>query len=380
MKIGIFGGSFDPVHVEHVHMAKAAIEELGLDRLYVVPSYLAPHKQNGAVASGEERLEACRIAFRELHNVEVSDLEILAEGTSYSYLTCRAFQERFPSAQLFFLVGADMLENFFSWKNPSDILNRVTLVACGRGNAGTEEYQRRFQEEFGKEYLQLSFCGRAVSSTRIRVDLAFGKRTEMLDDNVRAYLDGRGTYAYPCIQSALALLKPSRIEHSYRVAVMAADRAKSVGVSQEKAILASALHDCGKYLNTESELLKGFSVEEDVPPPVVHQFSSAYLAEHAFGITDEEILDAVCYHTSGKAGMSTLSKLIYLCDLLEDGREFEGITPLREAFYRDLDECFFLALRHQLQYLHMSGKPVYSLTEEAYRYELNKKGEGYERL
>ena len=122
MKIALFGGSFDPVHREHAAYVRAAIRGLSLDLVIVMPSRLAPHKRLGAQADGEDRLQMCRLAFAEEPRVRVSDFELVHEGVSYSYLTCRAFAKQYPDVERYFLVGADMLEDFFTWKEPADIL------------------------------------------------------------------------------------------------------------------------------------------------------------------------------------------------------------------------------------------------------------------
>lgn len=365
MKIALFGGSFDPIHNEHIAYVRAALEKL-CDLVIVMPSRLAPHKRLGARASGEDRLEMCRLAFEDEPRVKVSDYEIAKSGVSFSYLTCRAFRKRFPDAERYFLVGADMLEDFFTWKNPQDILENVTLVACGRGDERTESLHERFRETFQKDFLALDFAGKEVSSTDIRVSVAFGKSPEELDKKVLGYIRERGLYTHPAIAPALALEKPERREHSFRVAEMACARARSLGIREDKALLAAALHDCAKYVPLSSPLLEGFACPDNVPPPVLHQYTGAYLAEKRFGIRDAEVLDAICYHTSGRAGMGELEKLIYLSDLLEAGRDFPGVEELRSLFWKDLDACLLESLRHEVEYLGGTGKEVYPLTQEAY--------------
>ena len=366
MKIALFGGSFDPVHREHVNFVRAAIRELSLDLVVVMPSRLAPHKRLGAQADGEARLQMCRLAFEHEPRVRVSDFELSQDGVSYSYLTCRAFAKQYPDAERYFLVGADMLEDFFTWRQPDDILKHVTLVACGRGAEETEALRARFHSAFGKDFLSLGFSGEAVSSTDIRVSLAFGKKPEALDERVFAFIRERGLYTHPAIAPALALEKPERREHSFRVAQMACARARSLRIPEDKALLAAALHDCAKYVPLSTPLLEGFSCPENVPPPVLHQYTGAYLAERHFGIRDREVLDAIRYHTSGRAGMGELEKLVYLSDLLEAGRDFPGVEALRALFRKDLDECLFESLRHEVEYLNSTGKEVYPLTQEAY--------------
>ena len=104
------------------------------------------------------------------------------------------------------------------------------------------------------------------------------------------------------------------------------------------------MHDCAKFLGADAPELKGFKCPENVPPPVVHQFSGAYVAEHTFGVKDEAVLNAIRYHTSGRENMSGLDKLIFLSDLLEEGRDYNGVEELREIFKKDIDECLKVAL------------------------------------
>ena len=92
MKIAVFGGSFDPVHIEHIRLVQAAIDELGLDKLFVMPAHTPPHKQGKELSSNEDRLEMCRSAFRQEEKVVISDYEIAKGGTSYTYLTCQHFK------------------------------------------------------------------------------------------------------------------------------------------------------------------------------------------------------------------------------------------------------------------------------------------------
>lgn len=368
MRIGIFGGSFDPVHTQHVAFVAAAKKALFLDRVIVMPSCVAPHKSGGAVLGGKDRARLLRIAFRGLPYAEVSEYELDAGGTSYTYLTCRALRAEYREDELFFLVGADMLENFFSWRNPDDILSHATLAVCGRGAEDCEQFREKFFDRFQRRFLTVPFTGEAVSSSAIRIDLFFGKESGALDPAVAAEIRDHGFYRDEKVLEALALETERRREHSYRVAKMAVSRAKSAGVDKNKALYAAALHDCAKYVPLTSPLLSEFEFPKGVPEPVMHQYTGAYLAEHIFGVTDGEILDAIRYHASGKEDMTALGKLIYLADLLEEGRSFFGMEMLREAFRRDLDECMLLSLSHQLAYLRSCGDPVYELTERAYQW------------
>lgn len=111
-KIGIFGGTFDPVHNEHIALARAAVRELELDSLLVIPAYAAPHKNGRRETEAEYRFQMAKRAFAGIERVRVSELELAREGTSYTYLTVEAVARMFPDAALYFLVGGDMLAGF----------------------------------------------------------------------------------------------------------------------------------------------------------------------------------------------------------------------------------------------------------------------------
>lgn len=370
MKIAIFGGAFNPVHCEHINIAKAAIKELKLDRLIVMPSAISPHKSGDLIADGQDRLEMCRLAFAEVDGAVVSDYEVAKGDVSYSYLTCAYFKEKYPDAELYWLIGADMLDNFPKWKNPREILSCVTLAACARENKEEyKKYKKTVENEFGTHVKKVSYIGDSVNSTHIRTLAALGEDIEVyVTPVVCQYINKRQLYVLKNIRKIKEFLKPKRWLHTVRVAEMCAKYKESASLSEEQAITMGALHDVAKYLTCDSPYLNGFVLPEGVPEPVIHQFAGAYVAEKYFGVKDEIILDAIRYHTSARPCMTKADTLLYLCDMLEEGRNFEGVDMLRKLFKEDMDRCLYVALKQQVEYLHSTGKPVYELTEKAYEY------------
>ena len=381
MRIGIFGGSFDPVHKEHKNFATAAIEGLRLDKLFVMPAYAPPHKPGRVLSLDEDRLRMCALAFSDIEKVEVSDYEILQKGTSYTYLTCRHFRRKYPNAEIFFLVGTDMLRDFPTWKNPHSIVEDVTIAVCGRNDEDGwwEKEQRFFQEKFGRPFARVAYNGADVSSTRIRVLAGAGMRlNEFLDEKTEDYVREKGLYKIKNAQEALALEKESRRQHSIRVAELAASRALSLRIPERKAIEAALFHDCAKNLSSDSPYLYGFVLPKDwgeVPPSVWHQFAGAYVAETNFGVTDEDVLNAIRYHTSARENMSELEKLVFLADMLEEERDYEGVDELRKLFWQGqgLDECLEEALFQTLEFLKSKNADIYPLTRKAYEFYKNRR-------
>ena len=228
MRIGIFGGSFDPIHSEHIALARQAVVDLALDRLFVMPAANPPHKPWRNLTPDRDRLAMCTLAFSEDAMITVSDYEIEKGGASYTYLTVRHFKELYPQAELFFLVGTDMLRNFPLWRNPEDILENATLAVCARAEeeGWAQEERAAFQKRFGKEFVVLSYEGKDVSSTKIRVLAGAGMDiTAYTDEKVAAYIAENELYKIDGAVSSLALQKPSRAAHSVRVALLAAERA-----------------------------------------------------------------------------------------------------------------------------------------------------------
>ncbi len=371
MKIAIFGGAFNPPHKEHVNIAKAAKEKFGLDEIIVVPTGISPHKSGKLTASGEDRINMCRLAFAEVEGATVSAYEIEEGGVSYSYKTCLHFREAYPEAELYFLIGADMLRIFPEWRNPEKILSTVTLLSCARENGGEfENHIKSVEEKFGAKVETINYVGKKVSSTTIRTLAFLGEDfSEYVTENVCQYIKERGIYYCGNIARVKDFLTPERWAHTVRVAKECARGAADARVTEEQALTMAALHDCAKYLNKDSSYLDGFVCPEGVPEPVVHQFAGAYMAGNHFNITDKTVLEAIKYHASGCENMTTAQMLLYLADMLEEGRSFDGVEELRKIFKEEtLDKAMLAALGHQVEYLKSTGKPVYNLTERAYEY------------
>lgn len=378
MRIAVFGGSFDPVHNEHVTLALRAVESLRLDKLFVMPASKPPHKPGKELTDDIHRLEMCRRAFFGNEKITVSDYEIKKGGTSYTFETCRYFREQYPTADIFWIVGTDMLRDFPTWKNTQSILCDVTLAVCARNEeeGWLAKEKEDFFNRFSKTFEVIAYNGKDVSSTRIRVLLGAGENVdEFVPAPVVSYCKEHNLYVVEYAKEALLGLKESRKEHSFLVAETAMKKAVELKVSERKALVAGLFHDCAKNLTLESPLLKNFQLDEkykDVPENVLHQFTGAYLAEKVFGVTDEEILDAIRYHTSGKSRMSTLGKIVYLADMVEKSRSYPGVEKLRATFHEKgedaLDRCLLMALSRTTEYLKEKGAEVYPLTLEAYHY------------
>lgn len=140
MRIGIYGGTFNPPHIGHVHAAEEAGRVLGLDKLLIVPDNVPPHKTlpEGS-PDNAQRLEMARLAFGAVPCAEVSDLELRREGKSYSVDTVRAVHAQYPDAELWLLMGSDMLNILHLWHEPETLMRLANIGTFARDSAGEQE-------------------------------------------------------------------------------------------------------------------------------------------------------------------------------------------------------------------------------------------------
>lgn len=197
MRIGIYGGSFNPVHNGHIHLAETAVEDFGLDIVYFVPSKISPHRSVDEYVSETDRLEMLKIVCMKNDVFRVSDYELRSDRVSYSVYTVEHFRKKFPHDELFLLVGSDMLMTFDKWYCFEKILSEVTLLVVSR-NSGDLDSLRKKAEKLS-EYGEILVSGRSpeiVSSTDIRKKLRENSDSSCyLDEKVVKYIRLKGLYS-----------------------------------------------------------------------------------------------------------------------------------------------------------------------------------------
>jgi nicotinate-nucleotide adenylyltransferase len=164
-KIGLFGGSFDPVHLGHLLVAQAACEEAGLQRLYFIPAAQSPFKPGTTTAPPADRLRLLRLALAGKSNYEIDEQEIKRGGVSYSIDTVRDYAKRFPGAELFYLIGADHVPSLAKWREAAELARLVTFVAIPRPG----QAEAAFAPPFKGRALKGFPLGVSASEIRARV-------------------------------------------------------------------------------------------------------------------------------------------------------------------------------------------------------------------
>lgn len=390
MKIGIYGGTFNPPHLGHVTAARAVFELLKLDRLLVIPAGLPPHKDlPDHSPTAAQRLEMTRLAAEQMGldgKVEVVDIELSRAGKSYTSDTLAQLKERCPDDELWLLMGTDMFLTLQAWHAPEEILSLAGIAAFGRTEADTEELFSVQRDYLYKTYprariFTLTIPGVIdVSSTELRQKLAAGEGGALLPPAVYGYILRQGLYGtnadlkHLSISQlrpvALSYLKHKRIPHVLGTEQEAIRLAERYGADVEKARIAALLHDCTKKLDMESQLALcdhyGIRLDEleQVSLKLLHSKTGAALARDVFGV-DEEIYNAIWWHTTGHANMTLLEKIIYLADYIEPSRDFPGVDKLRSVCYKDLNEGLLLGLEMTIREMTDMGNPVHRATLEA---------------
>ncbi len=368
-RVAIFGGTFNPVHIEHISLCKSAITELNLDKLIVMPTFISPHKESATCLSALDRLNMLKLAFEGIKKVEVSDFEILKQGKSYTYQTIEHFYSQ--ETKLFFIVGGDMLNDFKTWKFPERILDKATLAVFERQSIFTDfvKEQEYFRQNFKSEFVKLSYVGKDFSSTKIRTYAKLSLSLEgLMPQKVEEYIKEKQLYKPDKYEQFIVCNLPQkRLIHTANVVVCALKRARELGLNEEKVRISATLHDCAKYIDYTTE--KEFVLPEKVPQPVIHAYLGAFIAQKYLGITDNEILSAIRYHTSGRENMSLLEKLIFVADMVEEGRSYDGVETLRNLYENgDFETCFIECLKEEFVHLINKKQYIYVKTIEAFNY------------
>jgi nicotinate-nucleotide adenylyltransferase len=174
MKLGIFGGSFDPVHTGHLLVAQAAVEELGLDRLFFIPAAQSPFKPDEKPAPAPVRLQLLRLALAGKTSCEIDEQEIRRGGVSYTVDTLRDYAGKFPGAKLFYLIGADHVARLNEWREPDELARLAEFVVIPRPGKAPADFQPPFRGR------RLKGFPLGVSSLEIRARLKAGLLVELL--------------------------------------------------------------------------------------------------------------------------------------------------------------------------------------------------------
>lgn len=366
----VFGGSFDPVHVEHTNILKAAVRELCADNVIVVPTKNPPHK-SASKTPFFDRAEMARIAFSQVSaNVIVDDIENRNDGVNYSSDNLPVLEKKY--GKFVYVIGGDSLLALESWHEPEFIVRNFEIAVFDReGYQSAKDKAAELNEKWNGKIRILEHVGKEVDSHTIRDRLMLKADVSGLDENVVRYIKSRNLYSefFPYVDKAATYLDAKRLVHSKNTALVALSLNRNLcpKIDEDKVLLAGLLHDVGKmYDKTElPNNIKNAIPKDSIGTPVQHQFVSVEIVKNDFHISDEDVLNAIRFHTTGRENMSQFEKLIYVSDLISYERNFQGVESLRKAVYNDFEKGFITCLTYSRDYVVETGREVYPLTDKA---------------
>ena len=383
-RIGIYGGTFNPPHIGHIQAAQQAISALSLRKVMLIPDRIAPHKElPDNSPTPQQRMDMLHIAVQNRPGLEVSDIELKREGVSYTWETVAQLKAENPEAELVLLMGTDMFLSFHTWKHPERILENTTLGVFCRGEKGEAEAIARKKAEMEQQGAKIELVNNdvvAISSTQMRRLLAFRCAGAFLPEGVLEYIrehrlyDTRADWKNLPMEQlepiVIRLLNPNRVKHVLGCRDTAVALARHWGANEEDAARAGILHDITKAIDGPLQLtlceaygkiLSDFSRKY---PKTLHALTGSLVAERIFG-ENKAVVSAIEHHTTGKADMSLLEKIIYVADYMEPNRNFPGVEKLRELAYTDITAALKLGLLMTLEHLNRQGNEVSPESREA---------------
>ncbi len=385
-KVAVFGGTFDPIHQGHVDMALMLADALALDEVRFMPTFVPPHKIKDTMASAADRLAMCRLAVEEYAQLTVSDMEIVRGGASFTVDTLEALTANEPDTKWYLITGADMFCTLRTWVRFEDIARLATLCTIPRDGTDTAAlgtYAAELIEAGADCYLHPTAVA-PISSTEVRQRLATGKSVDkVLPAAVTEYIHQRGLYRttdtmeindrveqYKAI--IRARLGDYRYHHSLCVADEAARLARVYGGNEQTAYTAGLLHDILKDTDrkTQLQMFEDFGILlDDVESQVTklwHAHIGAAFLEHVLQIDDRDILNAVRYHTTGRAGMSLLEKIVFVADFTSADRDYPDVDEVRRRTAVSLEDTMIYALAYTIRDLIDRGQAIHPDTLAIY--------------
>lgn len=390
MRIGVYGGTFNPIHRGHVQLALSFLKALSLDKVLVIPANTPPHKRAAWLLPGEARLNLCRLACEKHPELEVSDLELRRSGNSYTVDTLRELSRQYPGAEFFLIVGSDMFLTMESWRESEEIFRmcRICTGARREGELSVLHEKGRELERLGAQCVVLDLPVFDISSTELRRAVGFGADKRMLvrwiPTAAAEEILRQGYYAQEpetdeqylkCLGWIRETLGEYRLFHSRCVAQAAqelAERYFPQSLDSHKAKLAGLLHDICKDMPKE-EQCRWMEYYGPVSDPLIlhspslwHGFAGASYLRKKHGVSDEDFLNAVRYHTTARKDMSQLEQVVYLADYISMDRDYPDVEKMRAACRDSVLAGMRYSLRYTLGMLSGSGRVINRDTWEAY--------------
>lgn len=370
MKLGLFGGSFNPIHNGHIDMARCVKEQFALDGVLFMVAKEPPHKELAGDVDAVSRLAMAQAALAGENGLSASGLELSRPGKSYTVDTVRTLLAENPGAEISLIVGEDMLRNLPAWREAETLLGLVRVIAVSRpGVEGSlADAAETLRIRFGARVALASFTGQDVSSTMVRAHVEQALPIDVLVPlAVERQIYENAFYQNESVaqkqEKLRASLNKKRYEHSIGTMRCAISLAARWDVNGAQARLAGLLHDCAKL---PPESLLALAAQHALPvdeferevPGLLHDRLGAIIARDEYGVQDTDVLEAIRCHQLCRAHMTGLDKIVYLADKIEPTRDYPGVDVLRSLAQEELDHAVLACMDSVHAHLVREGKRI----------------------
>ena len=361
-RIGVIGGAFDPIHYGHLTAAECVRRELNLDLCLFIPTGRPPHK--GKITFKEHRYLMTALACEDNPHFYTSRMELERPGASYTVDTLHLLKEM-TNAEIFFIVGADEMLQISAWKDADLLPGLCRWVTVTRPGYNIDKATQ--------------IPGLDISGTELRKRAALNQSIKYLvPPPVERYIRDLNLYRknYECYekthQAVAAQLSEERYRHTMGVMETSILLAARYDVNLRKAYLAALLHDYAKELKEDEkrQMCRDFAIPVDPVQDnfinLMHGHLSAELAKRKFNIDDPEILNAIKYHTTGRAGMGPLDMVVKIADNVEPNRTYyPTLKQIRLLSAVNLKDACIAAIKWDIEYTKSKGRTIHQLGIEA---------------
>ena len=368
-RLGVFGGTFDPIHEGHLAIARQAKAAAGLDQVLILPMAHPAHREPAAPFAA--RMAMCRLAVGHEPGLTVSDAGASARFTSD---TSPLLRRAYPGAAFTLILGADKLPSLPYWHDAARLFAVCDMLCFPRAGVDTAPALQKAQAAGARVKLlpgaQLPFSSTLIRTLSEKYEDAPGVSLPVL-----CYMAENGLYQPNLLPRLRAMMNPHRFKHTLGVRSEAVRLAALHGLAVQKAALAGLLHDCAKgmplpqmvQLSRENNLVSDPALLSS--GAMLHGPVGAYVAQAQFGVQDADVLAAIRNHTIGRPGMSGLELCVFVADATEPGREdYEGLAEIRFLADRSLAAAALKSLMLTQEYLESRGKPFFPIAKKTAEY------------
>ncbi len=363
-KIGIMGGTFDPIHNQHLFIANSALEKLNLDIILFIPTGKVPHKDNVHITNKIDRYNMTSIAINNNDKFFISDIEINSNDTCYSYQTLQKIKEQ-TTADLFFIIGMDTLFTLHLWRNLDIVSNLCKLVTFKRPDYIESEENKIALEKYNFEIYNIDDMSISMSSTDIRKKLQNNESVKyLIPDDVIDYISKNNLFpAYfedkyldNLTNDVKNAISEKRFEHTMSVVTLTKELALHYGIDARNAEICALLHDIAKEMS-DSEILdyctKNNLYIDDYTKKnlhIAHGLIASDIAKKQYHIKNTDMLNAISFHTTGRENMSILEKIIFLADKIEPTRKYKEIEEFTKLAFTDIDMTMLKCIKNIMNF------------------------------